>query len=345
LKLSDGVKLVQTLCDKERYCVFYRNLQYYIKRGLKVKRVHWVIRYKQEAFMKKYIEQNAKLRAEAKTEFEKYLFKLMNNAVYGKTMENVFKHQVVDFIKDNDHDNLTKKALKKIRNPLFQSIEVINDQLLIGRKNKKKHMINRPIYIGANILDESKLLMYRSYYDVFKPYFNDKIALIYTDTDSFVFSIKSPDIKRDLYNLRDYLDMSTSPYYYLPNVSKEEYMKNKGKVGYFKIESGDDPITSFIAIRPKQYSMKTMNGKVNVKSKGISRNVIAKDKDKMYEIMNKVKDDPTLTTEPIKQTIITSKGQMIMTKEQIRMGINGNDNKKIRKGDRFYAIGYQGEPI
>jgi len=58
-----------------------------------------------------------------------------------------------------------------------------------------------------------------------------------------------------------------------------------------------------------------------------------------------VKDDPTLTTEPIKQMIITSKGQMIMTKEQIRMGINGNDNKKIRKGDRFYAIGYQGEPI
>jgi len=85
-----------------------------------------VIRYKQEAFMKKYIEKNAKLRAESKTDFEKYLFKLMNNACYGKTMENVFKHQTVDFIKDNDYENLTKKALKKIRSPLFQSIDVIN---------------------------------------------------------------------------------------------------------------------------------------------------------------------------------------------------------------------------
>ena len=343
-KFKDGIKLIQSLEDKIRYSVCYRNLKYYVSKGLKVTRVHEILRFRQAPFVKDYIMKNAKLRLECKTEIGKNSFKLMNNAIYGKFLENVFKHQNVDFITDTDHESMNKKILKKIRSPQFHHIDVINEYRLVGRKNKTKFTINKPIYIGDNILDQSKLIMFKLFYDHLLPHFGDRMQLIYTDTDSLVLYVQSDNIAKDLYELRDILDLSCAPpSYYLPDVDKSEYMKNKGVIGKLKLESGLDEIIEFGVDRPKQYYMKTKSGKTNIKAKGIQKCVINNNKDEIYKIMDEVRKDPTKEGDIIKQTRLVSKQQTILTIEQQRAGINARDNKKVRVDDKFYAYGYRND--
>jgi hypothetical protein len=97
--------------------------------------------------------------------------------------------------------------------------------------------MNKPIYIGANILDESKLIMFKLYYDHLLPHFGERMKLIYTDTDSLVLYVQSDNIAKDIYALRDVLDVSCAPpSYYLPDVDKNEYMKNKGVIVLYEDE-------------------------------------------------------------------------------------------------------------
>jgi ABC-type uncharacterized transport system substrate-binding protein len=327
--------------DKVQYSLCYRNLKYYVSKGLIVKRVYEMLRFKQSPFMKTYVLKNAKLRAEAKTETAKSSFKLMNNAVYGKTMENVFKHKNIEFITEMDPLKMDKKILKKVRSPLFHHLEVINDFRLVGRKNKQKFLMDKPIYVGANILDESKLIMFKLYYDHLLPHFGDRMKLLYTDTDSLVLYVESDNIAKDLYELRDILDLSVIPKsYYLPNVDKSEYMKNKSVIGRLKLECGEDEIIKFGVCRPKQYFMETKSGKKVIKAKGIQKSIVNNKKNEIYKLMDEVRKDPTKEGDIITQTRIVSKQQSILTIDQERAGINARDNKKLRVGDKYYAYGY-----
>ena len=181
-KDEDTKKLILSLMDKKKYVLHISALKFYLQHGLKLKKIHRIISFKQSNFLKPYIDFNTEKRKQSKTDFEKDLFKLMNNAVYGKTMEDVRKHTEFDLI------STPERFQKCVNSPTYKARHIINENLVGVEKEKAVVELNKPIYMGLSILDYSKVHMYSFYYDVLNPKYQDDIKLIYTDTDSFVIS-------------------------------------------------------------------------------------------------------------------------------------------------------------
>ena len=135
---------------------------------------------------------NTELRKLAKNDFEKDLFKLMNNSVFGKTMENIRKHRDIKLVTTD------KKRSKLVSEPNYHTINLISEDLSIIEMKKAKVKMNKPIYIGLSILEISKILMYEFWYDYIKPKYNDNVRFCYMDTDSFVMHIKTNDFYKDI---------------------------------------------------------------------------------------------------------------------------------------------------
>ena len=130
---------------------------------------------------------NTELRKLARNDFEKDLFKLMNNSVFGKTMENIRKRRKIKLVTTD------KKRSKLVSEPNFHAMNLISEDLSIIEMKKTKIKMNKPIYLGLSILEISKILMYKFWYDYVKPKYNDSVRLCYMDTDSFVMNIKTND--------------------------------------------------------------------------------------------------------------------------------------------------------
>ena len=235
-------KLVLNVMDKKKYVLHISALKFYLQQGLSLRKVHRAISFKQANFLKPFIEFNTEKRKNAKNDFEKYLFKLMNNSVYGKTMENVRKHGDYEIV------NTPERFQKLVNKPLFKHRHIINEDLVIVEKDKHTVELNKPIYMGMSILDYSKIHMYSFYYDVLKPKYDNKIKLIYTDTDSYVIKIETDDLYEDFKEINEYMDFSDYPPEH-PNYDKT----NKKVLGKFKDEMNGKIITHFIGLKPKAY--------------------------------------------------------------------------------------------
>ena len=171
-------KLIPTLSNKEKYVLHYRNLQLYLDLGLKLTKVHRVLEFNQSPWLKQYIDFNTQKRTNAKNAFEKDFFKLMNNSVFGKTMENIRKRVDVRLV------TYEKKLLKMTAKPTYVSSKIFNENLVAVHKIKETLTLNRPAYVGMCILDLSKTLMYDFRYNYIKQKYGDKAKLLFTDTDS-----------------------------------------------------------------------------------------------------------------------------------------------------------------
>ena len=173
---------------------------------------------------------NAELRMQAKNDFEKDFFKLMNNSVFGKTMENVRNHRDIKLVTTNTQRS--KFALE----PNYHSTKYISKDLLIMEMKKVEEKMNKPIYLGQAILDISKTLMYEFWYDYIKPKYGDKVRLCYMDTDSFVMHIKTEDFYKDIAgDVERWFDTSN---YDEKDKRPLSIGKNKKVVGMFKDELG-----------------------------------------------------------------------------------------------------------
>ena len=184
-------KLILNLNEKNKYVVHIRTLQFYLKHGLKLKKVHRAIKFEQKEILKPYIEFNTEKRKNARNDFEKDIFKLLNNAVFGKTMEDKRKHLDFEIVSDE------RRCMKCVNNPSFKRSHIINEDLVGVEKQNPKLKLDKPIFIGMSILDLSKQHMYKFYYDVMKPKCGENMRMVYTDTDSFVFHTKTDDIYQD----------------------------------------------------------------------------------------------------------------------------------------------------
>ena len=263
--ISTGLvqKLIPTLFKKEKYVLHYRNLQMYIDLGLKLTKIHRVLEFDQSPWLKQYIDFNTQKRSQAKNAFEKDFFKLMNNSVFGKTMENIRKRVDVRLITNG------KKLLKMSSKPTFVCSKIFNEDLVAVHKIKEVLTLNRPAYVGMCILDLSKTLMYDFHYNYIKQKYGDKAKLLFTDTDSLTYEIETEDVYQNFWNDKDKFDNSDYP------ESSQYFSKaNKKVIGKFKDEAAGMPIKEFIGLRSKMYSYQKEDNKVEKTAKGIKKNII-----------------------------------------------------------------------
>ena len=212
-----------------------------------------------------YIDKNTKLRAEAKNEFEKDFFKLMNNSVFGKTMENIRKRVNVKLVTSED------KARKLIAQPNYETRTIFSKHLTAVHMKKTGLYFNKPVYLSAAILDISKTLMYGFHYEYVKPKYGEKAALLLTDTDSLMYCVQTEDFYKDIE--KDIMERFDTSNYPKDHPSGITTGINKKVVGMFKDEAGGRQITEFVGLRAKLYSY-VLDGEENKRCKGVKEAVV-----------------------------------------------------------------------
>ena len=256
-------KLILTLRDKKEYVLHYHNLQLYLDLGLKIKKVHRVLKFYQSPWLKQYIDFNIEKRKHAKNSFKKDFFKLMNNSVFGKTMENLQKPVDIRLVTNE------KKLDKLTSKPTYVSSKIFYENLMAVHKGKETLTLNRPAYVDMCILDLSKMLMYDFHYNYIKKKYNNRARLLFTNTDSLTYEIEVEDVYKDFWKDKDMFDNSDYP------ESSSYYCNvNKKIIGKFKDEACGIPITEFIGLKSKMYSYVKDNEKSGRTAKGIKKNVI-----------------------------------------------------------------------
>ena len=232
-------KLMPNLRNKKKYVVHYENLKLYERLGLKITKIHRGTKFEQSAWLKEYIDLNTKLRTEAKNNFEKDFFKLMNNCVFGKTIENIENR--VDIKLVTDKNNARKLAAK----PNYDHCTIFDENLVAIHMTKTKIYYNKPVYLGMCILDLSKTLMYDFHYNYIKSKYGNEAKLLYTDTDSLIYEIGTDDFYRDIAgDVEAWFDTSE---FDASHPSGIVTGVNKKVIGMMKDEAGGKIIQEFVA--------------------------------------------------------------------------------------------------
>ena len=275
---------------------------------------------------------NTELRKLSKNDFEKHLFKLMNNSVFGKTMENIRKHRNIKLVTTD------KKGSKLVSEPNYHTINLISEDLSTIEMKKTKVKMNKPIYLGLSILEISKTLMYEFRYDYMKSKYANNVKLCYTDTDSFIINIKTNDFYEDVVSdVENRFD--TSNY----EVKRPLPMgKNKKVIGLMKDELGGKIITEFVTLRPKTYSFLTDDGKEDKKAKG-TKCVITKII-KFNDYKKCLLNDEVIFKS---QQRFISKKHDVYIENVNKIALSSNDDKRIVSSNKItsYPYGYKGRQV
>ena len=235
---------------------------------MKLTKVHRGIKFEESEWLRSYIDLNNSLRARAENDFEKDFFKLMNNSVFGKTMENIRKRVDIQLVTEE------KKARKLIVKPNFHHRNIFCEDLTAFHMKRTRLVFDKPIYLGLSILDLSKTVMYDFHYRYIKPKYGEKAKLLFTDTDSLAYVIETEDFYRDISpDVRAKFDTSNYP---REHPSGIETGVNKKVGGMFKDEAGGEQITEFVGLRAKLYAFKTDKEKEVKKCKGVNKAVVSK---------------------------------------------------------------------
>ena len=326
MEVNKCKKLVCNLFNKKKYVAHINNLKQALNHELKFKKIHRVIEFNQEAWLKPYIDMNTELRKLARNDFDKDLFKLMNNSVFGKTMENIRKHRDIKLITTD------KKRSKLVSEPSYHTINLISEDLSIVEMKKTKVKMNKPIYLGLSILEISKTLMYEFWYDYMKPKYNNDIKFCYMDADSFKMNIKTNDFYNDIANdVENRFD--TSNY----EVNRPlPTGKNKKIIGLMKDELGGKIITEFVTLRPKTYSFLTDDGKEDKTAKGTKKCVIKK-MIKFHDYKKCLLNDEVMLK---RQQRFISKKPNVYTKNINKIALSNNDDKRIVSSNKITSYPY-----
>ena len=262
---------------------------------------------------------------------EKDLFKLINNSVFGKTLENIRKHRNIKLVTTD------KRRIKLVSEPNYHTINYISEDLSIIEMNKTKVKMNKPIYLGLSILEISKIIMYEFWYDYMKPKYGNNVKLCYMDTDSFIMNIKTKDFYKDIANHAEKrFDMS--------NYEVDTLLptgKNKKVIGLMKDELGGKIITEFVTLRPKTYSYLTDDCKEDKKAK----------RTKKYIIKRMIKFNDYKTCSLKDEVVLKSQQRFISKKHDVyteninKIALSNNDDKRIVSTDKIttYPYGYKGK--
>ena len=241
IKVDNVEKLICSFKPKNHCVLHYRNLKQYLE-GMILKKVHRGIKFYHSKWMEPY------LRKLATSSFEKNFFNIMDNSVFGKTIENIRKRPNVILVY---HKDLAYKLSSK---PNFDRSTIFDENLIACHMKKTEVYFTEPIYVGQAILDLSKTLMFDFHYNYIRKKFGDKAALLFTDTDSLKYLIQTEDFYQDINkDIKRKFDTSDYPEKH-PSGIKTGI--NKKVIGKFKDEEGGKQITHFVGLRPKLCSFK-----------------------------------------------------------------------------------------
>ena len=330
LTLGKVEKLVPNLNDKTKYVVHHETLKVYLSLGLKLTKIHRAITFHESAWLARYINMNTNLRTKAKNDFEKNFFKLMNNSVFGKTMENIRNRVDVRLV------NSKEKALKLIAKPNFHAVSAFSEDLIAINMKKTKQVFNKPIYLGMSILDLSKNLMYEFHNNYIKPKYNENVKLLFTDTDSLCYEINTEDFYEDITPDVDRLfDTSNYPKDHKSNIPTGV---NKKVVGMFKDECAGKQILEFVGLRPKLYSYKVEDGDEQKKCKGVKKLVVKKNISLADYRRCLFTGERQLRT----MNVIRSREHVIQSEQINKVALSCEDDKRVILDDRIstLAIGH-----
>ena len=329
IECKNGVeKLIPNLRNKTKYVIHYKNLIQCLKAGLKLKKIHRGIKFIESEWMKPYIEMNTNLRTKAKNNFEKDFFKLMNNSVFGKTMENIRNRVNVKLVN-------TEEKFKKLSAKLnYKGCKIFNENLISVHMKKTSLTMNKPVYLGMCILDLSKTIMYDFHYNYIKPKYGEKAKLLFTDTDSFMYEIETEDFYKDISkDVKDRFDTSDYPENHPSGIPTGI---NKKVLGMFKDEAAGKRIKEFVGLRAKLYSFIMEDGKENKRCKGVKKQVV----------------ESSITHEDYKTCLRTGKEQLrkqnilrsyeheVYTEEVNKIALSALDDKRYILGDGIHTLAW-----
>ena len=315
--IVNGVeKLICHFKPRKNYVVHYRNLRQYLEMGMRLTAVHRGISFYQSSWMEPYIRKNTELRKTATNSFEKDFFKLMNNSVFGKTIENIRKRQNIHLI-----DN-RKKAVKLSSRPNFDRCTIFDRNLIAVHMKKTEVYFNKPVYVGQAILDLTKTLMFDFHYNYIKKKYHNKAELLFTDTDSLMYQIKTKDFYKDI--IHDILNKFDTSDYPPNHKSGIPTGVNKKVIGMFKDEVAGKQITCFVGLRPKLYSFRIEQDKEVSKCKGIKKNIVKKKLDFDDYVQCLFSGEKEMR----KMNIIRSEKHDIYSKEVNKIALSNEDDKR-----------------
>ena len=329
VECKNGVeKLIPNLRNKTKYIIHYKNLIQCLKAGLKLKKIHRGIKFIESEWMKPYIEMNTNLRTKAKNNFEKDFFKLMNNSVFGKTMENIRNRVNVKLV------NTEEKFKKLSAKPNYKGRKIFNENLISVHMKKTSLTMNKPVYLGMCILDLSKTIMYDFHYNYIKPKYGAKAKLLFTDTDSFMYEIETEDFYKDISkDVKDRFDTSDYPENHPSGIPTGI---NKNVLGMFKDEAAGKRIKEFVGLRAKLYSFIMEDGKENKRCKGVKKQVV----------------ESSITHEDYKTCLRTGKEQLrkqnilrsyeheVFTEEVNKIALSALDDKRHILSDGIHTLAW-----
>ena len=253
IKVNNVEKLICHFKPRKNYVIHYRTLRQCLELGMRITAVHRGISFYQSSWMESYIRKNTELRMRATNSFEKDFFKLMNNSVFGKTIENIRKRQNIHLI-----DN-RRQALKLSSKPNFDRCTIFDRNLIAVHMKNTEVYFGKPVYVGQTILDLSKTLMFNFHYNYIREKYGNKAELLFTDTDSLMYEIKTKDFYKDIKDdVRDKFDTSDYPSNHKSGILTGV---NKKVIGMFKDEVAGKQMTHFVGLRPKLYSFKVEDEK------------------------------------------------------------------------------------
>lgn len=318
IKFKSSYKLLLTQYDKKNYCIHFKLLQYFLNKGMKLTKIHNVVRFTQKRFLKPYVDFNSRQRAQAQNSFEKDFYKLKNNSLFGKTMEDVRKHSIYKLVTDPDY-------FKKLASsPLFHDRDIITEDIVGVKMFKTKVKLNKPIYIGQAVLDHSKHAMYTLFYETLPscPLIH-KIKLLGGDTDSFFLQLtvdQDTKVSDILSNMKDFVDFSN-----YPSSHPLHSNQNKAKLGCFKDELAGQEIQEMILLRPKMYSIKVKGEGQEIKrAKGIGKSIVKNLRHEAYqEAYHEHKESL------IEMTILKSTSHTVQTYTFQKRGLSCWEDKRV----------------
>ncbi len=344
----DAKRLITDLHPKKKYVVHYRVLKMYLSLGIRITKVHKGIIFNQKAVLRPYLITLAELRRKAVPKFEQNMWKLAANACYGKSVEQVRNRCRFVIVRDR------KQALRYNRKPTVSQVILLDSEkegedIAIIRLKKLHVILDKPIYLGITVLDESKKIMYDWYYNYAKPKWGDGLHTLATDTDSLISLIETENVYQDMLDDKKFFDMSD--YNPKDETWKKYYCKSNKKVlGVMKDENANKCVSSFIFLRPKMYFYDVVNstGETNItgsnnfvvgeikKAKGLNRTCVKQQirkADYLEALENPIQ-------KRLKCTSIRSEKHELFTMVLSKKGLSSFEQKRYVLPDNISTLPY-----